>query len=397
MKKSQLKNIIRESIKQLMNEHGQHPHPLPPGACQTLHKYRGYASSTFGGYPQYACQASGAMPLSFFGIPGAVGMFTPNSDCLNNANTYQWFGSPNVGDFVGLEGMNPGLERICWEYLGTFANNNQSNQTNSFIQNPTSLGTFSDCSTCDAGIVTPPTPCEICCCDDDGQGGCLPHSEIMTVSTTSPCACSTLNMIDCPQGSHMTDPADLSQAKMGTDDIAPTTKGNPNVLRERFQQLSGIKPLYEQNIDMDKIFMKGVGPGGEPNPDQLTDEPDNTKAAAILSHDDYKSVYFGDEQDFREEGFEFIETFTVTPYTLIIWNDEDLTAYDYNSEEEFMSDFREMGYGGCEDEDCDFNRVVEIIYNSQPDRDSAEGLALLVNGKVVVQGGDDNFKNRQIY
>ena len=56
-----------------------------------------------------------------------------------------------------------------------------------------------------------------------------------------------------------------------------------------------------------------------------------------------------------------------------------------------------MGYGGCEDEDCDFNRVVEIIYNSQPDRDSAEGLALLVNGKVVVQGGDDNFKNRQIY
>ena len=148
---------------------------------------------------------------------------------------------------------------------------------------------------------------------------------------------------------------------------------------------------------MDKIFMKGVGPGGEPNPDQLTDEPDNTKAAAILSHDDYKSVYFGDEQDFREEGFEFIETFTVTPYTLIIWNDEDLTAYDYNSEEEFMSDFREMGYGGCEDEDCDFNRVVEIIYNSQPDRDSAEGLALLVNGKVVVQGGDDNFKNRQIY
>jgi len=26
--------------------------------------------------------------------------------------------------------------------------------------------------------------------------------------------------------------------------------------------------------DMDKVFMKGVGPGGEPNPDQLTDEPE---------------------------------------------------------------------------------------------------------------------------
>ena len=32
--------------------------------------------------------------------------------------------------------------------------------------------------------------------------------------------------------------------------------------------------LKEADIDMGNVFMKGVGPGGEPNPDQLTDEPD---------------------------------------------------------------------------------------------------------------------------
>ena len=36
-----------------------------------------------------------------------------------------------------------------------------------------------------------------------------------------------------------------------------------------------LKPLVEagNDIDLSKVFMKGVGPGGEPNPDQLTDEP----------------------------------------------------------------------------------------------------------------------------
>jgi len=32
--------------------------------------------------------------------------------------------------------------------------------------------------------------------------------------------------------------------------------------------------LIESDIDLGKVFMKGVGPGGEPNPDQLTDEPE---------------------------------------------------------------------------------------------------------------------------
>mgnify|MGYP003664823372 FL=1 len=31
--------------------------------------------------------------------------------------------------------------------------------------------------------------------------------------------------------------------------------------------------LNEADVDMGNVFMKGVGPGGKPNPDQLTDEP----------------------------------------------------------------------------------------------------------------------------
>ena len=36
--------------------------------------------------------------------------------------------------------------------------------------------------------------------------------------------------------------------------------------------------LKEADIDMGNVFMKGVGPGGEPNPDQLTDEPEKEVA-----------------------------------------------------------------------------------------------------------------------
>tara|TARA_R110002051_G_scaffold322585_1_gene413478 strand:+ start:651 stop:1490 length:840 start_codon:yes stop_codon:yes gene_type:complete len=37
----------------------------------------------------------------------------------------------------------------------------------------------------------------------------------------------------------------------------------------------------DPNIDMSKVFMKGVGPGGEPNPDQLTDEPEKEVEDAL--------------------------------------------------------------------------------------------------------------------
>ena len=119
-------------------------------------------------------------------------------------------------------------------------------------------------------------------------------------------------------------------------------------------------------------------------------EPTKIMAAAFLSHDNYKDIYFGDDEDFRDEGFEYIEAFTPAPYVFIIWNDESLYSYRYNSDAEFISEFNEMGYGGCDENGCDINEIMEIIYNSQPESDSGDGLALLVNNKVVAQGGDSN-------
>ena len=149
------------------------------------------------------------------------------------------------------------------------------------------------------------------------------------------------------------------------------------LLKERFQELAGIKPLYEQ-----------LGPRmNNPRPTEPT-HPTTRKAAAVLSHDDYKSVYFGDEQEFRDEGFEFVEGFPITPYTLVMWNDETLDVYGYDSEEGLIEEFGEMGFGMCDDRECGMVEIVEVINDSQPESDSGHGLALLAAGKVIAQGGD---------
>jgi len=139
-------------------------------------------------------------------------------------------------------------------------------------------------------------------------------------------------------------------------------------LTERFQQLAGIRPLYEQP------------------------EPAKIMAAAFPSHEDYKTIYFGDDQEFRDEEFEYVEAFTVAPYVFIEWNDTGIISYRYDSEEEFVSDFNDMGYGECyEEPGCRIEEIIEVISKSQPQSDSMYGLALLVNGNVMAQGGDDSF------
>ena len=144
------------------------------------------------------------------------------------------------------------------------------------------------------------------------------------------------------------------------------------LLSERFQQLAGIKPLYELEKTPSAKIM----------------------AAGFPSHENYKDIYFGDDDELRDEGFEYVEAFTVAPYVLIIWNDESLYSYRYDSDAEFIQEFNEMGYGGCDENGCDINEIMEIIYSSQPQNDSGDGLALLVNGEVVAVGGDSNEIDR---
>ena len=141
------------------------------------------------------------------------------------------------------------------------------------------------------------------------------------------------------------------------------------ILTERFQQLAGIKTLYEIDIVPSAKIM----------------------AAAFPTHEEYKTIYFGDDEDFREKDFEYIEAFTVAPYVFIEWDDTGIISYRYDSEEEFIQEFNEMGYGECyEEPGCSMSEIIEVIGESQP-YNINPGLALIVNGKVIAQGGDDSF------
>ena len=137
------------------------------------------------------------------------------------------------------------------------------------------------------------------------------------------------------------------------------------LLSERFQQLAGIKPLYE------------IG------------EPSKIMAAGFPSHEMYKDLYIGDDQEFRDMGFEYIEAFTVAPYVFIEWNDTGIISYRYDSEEEFISNFSEMGHGEYDVRECSIIEITKVINDSQPQSDSMYGLALLTNGEVTAMGGEN--------
>ena len=192
------------------------------------------------------------------------------------------------------------------------------------------------------------------------------------------------------------------------------------LLKERFQQLAGIKPLYETDY-ADRLANSGTDSDGRntwgdktgysdeemaqgkgklkkyPDKDGRNVWGDKTdyseprveiRAAAVLSHDEYKSVYFGDKEDFEENGFEFIETFNPSsPYTFVMWNNEDLSVSDFDSEEEFIEEFSEMGFGGCDEEECGIAKIIEVINNASADG-SNYGLALLANGEEIANGGE---------
>tara|TARA_R110000824_G_scaffold55565_1_gene152959 strand:+ start:1046 stop:1705 length:660 start_codon:yes stop_codon:yes gene_type:complete len=151
-----------------------------------------------------------------------------------------------------------------------------------------------------------------------------------------------------------------------------------NLLKERFQQLAGIKPLYEVGQE---------------------EKSADIKAAAFPSHEDYKTIYFGDDQEFRDEGFEYIEAFTITPYTFILWNDEEISSLLFNDKQELLNAFNEMGFGMCGedfDKECNMEELLKVVSDSQPDKDSGHGLALLKNGEVVAQGGDGGRETHHV-
>ena len=144
---------------------------------------------------------------------------------------------------------------------------------------------------------------------------------------------------------------------------------------------------------------------------------ENIDMATILSHDDYQELYIGnkakhDDAD-KEEQFSDEYMIDIKPgmYHMIFWNDEGPDYYVHDSKEEYIKDAVESFWGedhfiekfGIEAEidaagdnwESVFNKHVEdnldmyyeelnrLINNSEADKDSAYGVVLLQNGKVV--------------
>jgi len=144
---------------------------------------------------------------------------------------------------------------------------------------------------------------------------------------------------------------------------------------------------------------------------------ENIDMATILSHDDYYDLYIGNkaEHDAMDEEEQFSDEYMIdlkpAMYKMIYWNDEGPDYNAYDSKEEYIKDAIGGFWGedhfiekfGIEAEldaagdnwesvfhkhiednpDMYYEELNKLINNSEPDGDSAYGVALLVNGKVV--------------
>ena len=144
---------------------------------------------------------------------------------------------------------------------------------------------------------------------------------------------------------------------------------------------------------------------------------ENIDMATILSHDDYKELYIGNraEHDASHEEEQFSDEYIIDlkpgMYHMIFWNDEGPDYNVYNSKEEYIKDAIGGFWGedhfiekfGIEAEldaagdnwesvfhkhiednlDMYYEELNRLINNSEADGDSANGVVLLQNGKVV--------------
>ena len=170
------------------------------------------------------------------------------------------------------------------------------------------------------------------------------------------------------------------------------------LLRERFQELAGIKSLGEQA-----------------NP--ILELKENIDMATILSHDDYYNLYIGNkaEHDAADEEEQFSGEYMIDlkpgMYQMIYWNDEGPDYMNFDNKLEYVKESianywgenNFIEYFEIEDEidaagdnwesvfdkhlednlDMYYEELNKLINNSYPDGDSASGVVLLVNGKVV--------------
>ena len=144
---------------------------------------------------------------------------------------------------------------------------------------------------------------------------------------------------------------------------------------------------------------------------------ENIDMATILSHDDYKELYIGNkaEHDALPEEEQFSDEYMIDlkpgMYQMIYWDDEGPDYMNFDNKLEYVKEsiarfWGEDGfieYFGIEDYieaagdnwesafdkhlednlDMYYEELNKLINNSEADGDSASGVVLLVNGKVV--------------
>ena len=139
--------------------------------------------------------------------------------------------------------------------------------------------------------------------------------------------------------------------------------------------------------------------------------------AAILSHDNYKTLYIGNKSkhDAADEEEQINDKYIINlnpgVYKMIFWDNDGPKHYvfdnkldfvlgtisDYWGEDQFIEKFgiedkinaagdnREIVFNKHVEDNLDmyYEEIIKSINNSYPDEDSANGVALLVNDKLV--------------
>ena len=188
MKKSKLRQIIRESIKELITEQ-------PAGKRVRLQRCgnTGGGSGTFGD----VC------------VPNSIklgDMFNANPAISSNA-TDNWFVISDKGSKLTGHGQPclPGVTPITINYMITDCPNccHGSHLLSSGWQTViTGLIPQGTCTnpTINTGCPSNFIPgCHKCCCEDNGQGVCIPNTEsLLDKYLLSPCNCMSQGLIECP-------------------------------------------------------------------------------------------------------------------------------------------------------------------------------------------------------
>ena len=183
MKKSELKNIIRESIKKLMNN--KQKRFQEQGTPDMFHRWNYLQSNT--GVP--GCNnlppnfAAGSIAVYSNSVPGGAytaGAFNTPAGAAAQTAVWNALGAPSVGQVVKIDWSGYGAQgELCMVYEG--ASPTQTVPNGSF-QSTNYLGTFPDCETC-YGEQPPSDMIKCACCDKFG----MPVSMQQMVPATQGC------------------------------------------------------------------------------------------------------------------------------------------------------------------------------------------------------------------